>query len=440
LFSLGCLLYRMSTGELPFRGNDAQAILVAIATETPTPPGERNPSLPEGFSNLVVRLLAKRAHDRPGSAAEVLRVLARMQRGPPPRQSAPVAGPRRRGLWIALLLLVLGGAVATLCAVFYLPGFRQERPPVTGGDAAPAVELRRLEGHTAEVECVAFLPDGQRALSGGRDRVVRLWDLRNGKEERRFPEQSGWIHALAVSGDGRQALAAGGSNKEGRPTRADCAVRLLDLASGREVKQFPGHADAVNALAFVPGAQRFLSVGWDSSLRLWDCASGNEVQPFLRQPGFLLGLAVSPDGKSAVTGGTDGVVRVWDLTTGKPVQRCQGGAEAVFCVAFGAEGRQVFAGGADNTLRRWDVQTSRLVQSYTGHTDKVWALAVSPDGRRLLSGSMDQTMRLWDVESGAQLHILTGHTRGVQCVIFSPNGRRALSCSSDRTIRLWQLP
>jgi WD40 repeat protein len=350
----------------------------------------------------------------------------------------PAKAPWRRGLYVAVPLLVgLGVVAGAWYVVSFWPASPQERPPMTRGESVPADEVRQLEGHTAEVECVAFLPDGQQALSGGRDRVVRLWDLQTGKQVRQFPEQSGWIHALAVSADGRQALAAGGSKKEGSPTRADCAVRLLDLESGREVKPFPGHTEAVNALAFVPGDRRFLSIGWDASIRLWDAAAAKEVSLFQKQPGFPLGVAVAPDGKNAVTGGTDGVVRVWDLATGKVTQRCQANAEAVFCVAYAAEGRHVFAAGADNTVRLWDLQTAKVVQSYTGHTEKIWTVAVSPDGKRLLSGSLDRTVRLWDVESGKQLHNFTGHSKGVQCVTFAPDGRRALSCSGDRTIRLW---
>src|SRR5262249_8142149 len=153
--------------------------------------------------------------------------------------------------------------------------------------SVPAAEVHLLEGHTAEIECVAFLPDGQRALSAGRDRVVRLWDLQTGKQLLHFPEQSGWIHALAVSADGRQALAAGGSKKDERPTRADCVVHLLDVESGREVKQFEGHTDAVNALAFIAGERRFVSVGWEANVHLWDLERGKQLIAFEKQAAYL---------------------------------------------------------------------------------------------------------------------------------------------------------
>jgi serine/threonine protein kinase len=76
LFSLGCVLYRMCTGELPFQGDDTLSTLLALASTTPPPARERNPELPGWFSDLIMRLLARQPAERPGSAAEVAQVLS----------------------------------------------------------------------------------------------------------------------------------------------------------------------------------------------------------------------------------------------------------------------------------------------------------------------------------------------------------------------------
>ena len=59
LFSLGCVLYRLCTGELPFQGTDMISTLMAVATDEPRPPHELEPDLPPALSELIMHLLAK---------------------------------------------------------------------------------------------------------------------------------------------------------------------------------------------------------------------------------------------------------------------------------------------------------------------------------------------------------------------------------------------
>ncbi len=80
LFSLGCVLYLMATGSLPFEGADALSTLFAVATADPVPPHTRNPALPGAVSELILSLLEKKPADRPGSARAVVAALRRLAR------------------------------------------------------------------------------------------------------------------------------------------------------------------------------------------------------------------------------------------------------------------------------------------------------------------------------------------------------------------------
>ena len=71
LFSLGVMLYQMTTGELPFRGANTLAILTALAVGNAPPPLTVNPAVPPALSNFVMRLLAKDRADRPPTAEKV---------------------------------------------------------------------------------------------------------------------------------------------------------------------------------------------------------------------------------------------------------------------------------------------------------------------------------------------------------------------------------
>jgi hypothetical protein len=90
LFSLGCVLYRCSTGELPFRGTDNISTLMAVAMEQPRPPRALNAEVPPALSNLIMRLLAKNPADRPASARDVQLGLEIIAREPDAPDSLPV--------------------------------------------------------------------------------------------------------------------------------------------------------------------------------------------------------------------------------------------------------------------------------------------------------------------------------------------------------------
>jgi serine/threonine protein kinase len=84
LFSLGCVMYRLSTGRPAFQGADAVATLVAVATEQPPPPHQLIPDLPPALSRLIMQLLAKAPGDRPASARAVVAALEAIEREPLP--------------------------------------------------------------------------------------------------------------------------------------------------------------------------------------------------------------------------------------------------------------------------------------------------------------------------------------------------------------------
>ena len=129
--------------------------------------------------------------------------------------------------------------------------------------------------------------DGRRAVSGGGDGTVRVWDLETGRRCTPCPATTAGATAVAVSADGRRAVSGG----------ADGTVRVWDLATGKQIAS----ASQRTAALLTRSGKTHPSV--------------SQRHPF---------LSISADGRRAVSGGDDGTVRVWDLETGAAVHALPG--------------------------------------------------------------------------------------------------------------------
>jgi len=84
LYAFGVILYELTTGRLPFTGDDPLTVIAQHIHAAAPPPRTHNPEVPPAMEALILRLLSKRPGDRPGSASEVVEVLAAQQRAQSP--------------------------------------------------------------------------------------------------------------------------------------------------------------------------------------------------------------------------------------------------------------------------------------------------------------------------------------------------------------------
>jgi WD40 repeat protein/DNA-binding SARP family transcriptional activator len=175
----------------------------------------------------------------------------------------------------------------------------------------PDVSSRVVARHRILAHNAVFSPDSAAVASTGEDRVVRITDLRTG-QSRVLEGQGANVNSIAFSPDGQRLIGA----------RSDGRV-VLSTRSGRELQTLQGHTGAaVDAALMTSGT--LVSAGADGTVRAWSPAArqavGLGVTSLLLREGAkgINDLDVGADGRIA-TAGNDGTAMVWRCDVCGPV-------------------------------------------------------------------------------------------------------------------------
>ncbi len=165
VYALGCVLYEMLTGDPPFTGSTAQAIVARVVTEQPRSLTSQRHTIPPQVEAAVLTALEKLPADRFSSAAEFAAALANP--GFATRATTSVAGgvratsPRARALVAGLATVA---AVSTAIAAWALLRQEPPRPVIRYSMGLPPDQAMRQGIPGANL---AFSPDGSRLVYVG---------------------------------------------------------------------------------------------------------------------------------------------------------------------------------------------------------------------------------------------------------------------------------
>ncbi|MCW1925516.1 protein kinase [Luteolibacter arcticus] len=351
VYGLGASLYHLLTSRPPFVGPTLDAVLIQLREDDPLSLRKLNPAVPRDLETVCLKCLRKDPAQRYATAKEVADDLGRFLSGEP-IHAKPV-GPLGRGWhwarrrpWTAGLAVACALLLATLITSFLAADRREDREgrrviliaashearaervgdsrrramaavqeawkikssPGLRNEAIAALSLPGVEFLPALGGELPAPPAGElsvpddsgrrravvRSRPGGRADVIEILSVPEGKVLQRL-EHDHRITCLDWSGE---LLIAGGSSIR--------LVYVWDTFTGRRLHRFGGHNADLEAVAFRPGGQEFVSVARDGMLRVWHGGLGAELLRLTSLPEHAGPVAWSEDGSVLRVGRSDG--------------------------------------------------------------------------------------------------------------------------------------
>jgi WD40 repeat protein len=317
--------------------------------------------------------------------------------------------------------------------LIYASGRGKETSWIRFWDSAQGKEIRSIQWNN--VNSLALSADGRMLAAGSEDGAVRVWDAASGQilvESPSVGTESRWNASLAFSPDGKLLASAG-------DTSQSKMIRIVDVKTGKELRRWAGPTAGISSVAFSPDGRRLVSAGRRMQIVVWDPATGKKVLQPVSHWASVRSVAFLPDGQQVISKSLDGTARLWDIPIGK--QRDQ--IPTNWRTGISRDGRLLAVVATGGAIKLRDLETGKILYVLTGHERLVKLLAFSPDGLALASLDRAEQLRVWDVVSGEQTAVFA-ESVGLGVLIFSPDGQ-SLATAGQRSgadaysIQLWNV-
>lgn len=332
-----------------------------------------------------------------------------------------------------------------------------------------------LQGHTDDVNDVAFSPDGNILASASSDQNIILWDVNSHEQITLLPmRHSSSVQAVAFNHDG-SILASGDSNGK---------IVLWSIQTFDPITSFVVKGEkTIENLVFSPDGHLLISSQTDGSAIFWDLTTYqamNEANVFfvgsstsvsfgensndLILAGSLINaitlvegktkeaqtietdtafgiVALSPNGKILAAETLSGNVTLWDIGTKKVIhQFFVANNNSVYSLAFSSDSRYLAFGNSNHTITLWDLEPlSYLCETIRG-TGSINDISYNPANGILASAGDDGIINFWNTVTKKPIsEPLVAHDDGVTTIDFSPDGRLLASGGRDQAVLLWDV-
>ena len=253
------------------------------------------------------------------------------------------------------------------------------------GEAAGTPDHERAPAQIAEI------PSAGRLVTAGDVGAPKVWRLDNHSVERRIEGLRPSFESFALTPDGAQLVAA-----------SHAGIRFYCVATGKKVREIPVEEPYANSIALSRDGRRVFFTAMGGLVECWDVLSGLRLWQRKGHGYKTSSVCVTPDGAGVLTGGWSGGVVLRDSATGRVTRKMREASLNTYAVAVSPDGRFVVAGAPTGKVEAFQLSDGRRIWSQA-HENQVWSVSITLDGRHAVSAGTDRMLILWDIKTGIEV-------------------------------------
>lgn len=223
--------------------------------------------------------------------------------------------------------------------------------------------IMKQQGHSCEMNCIAYSPDGQYIVTGGEDAKIKVWNVNSGFCFVTFSEHSSAVTALEFSQTNKFVVSAS----------LDGTVRAYDLIRYRNFRTFTSPRPVqFSSLAIDASGELVVAGGRDIfEIYLWSMKFGRLLEVLSGHEGPVESLAFAPVATSSmlVSGSWDHTIRIWNCLENSGQHETVEIQSNVTAVAFKPDGEEVAVAALSGNIQIFSVKNAMQLASIEGRND-----------------------------------------------------------------------
>ncbi|MEB3209971.1 MAG: TIR domain-containing protein, partial [Leptolyngbyaceae bacterium] len=294
-----------------------------------------------------------------------------------------------------------------------------------------------INGHSDDVESLAFSPDGTLLFTGSRDTTVSIWSVdeiaTKGAEVRPLHTVTGHdsgVRAIALSPDG-QTLATATDNGNARLWRIAPDGRnstFIQQLLKDDTVDATTHLDAINDITFSPDGRMIATASDDATIALW--WSNGQFYGELTAPDVIDTVRFSPDNQ-IVAGGSLEAIHLWQVS-GLKIDVLPFHQDYVTSVEFTPDNTALVSASEDNSIEVLDI-FSPLVSQWESSGIEFGAA----DSEDFVTHDADGPIRRWTMD-GTFVSAIPKPQGDFEQFALSPSGTMlATVAASSGAVQTW---